>query len=114
MKIVGDLDTMRIEGPSLRPFTPRDLTTCPACGISVSGWWRRTLRKLRGKKDEHIVTMRYCPGDKPPSEKCESLAFLMFGPREVIHGCSGIPTPHLHCTCTVCHADWYTALKEAA
>jgi hypothetical protein len=58
--------------------------------------------------------MRYCQGDKPPSEENPNkLAWMMFGEKNIVHGCAGIPGPHLHCTCKLCRADWYTALKEA-
>jgi hypothetical protein len=114
VKIEGDLDTMKIIGPSLRPFRSRDFTVCPACGLSANGWWRRTLRKIRGKRDEPMATMVYCQGDKPPTEECRPnpFDFMSFFRGEVINGCSGIPEPHLHCTCLACHAKWYTALKE--
>jgi hypothetical protein len=114
MKIEGDLDTMRIVGPTLRPFRGRDFTVCPACGAHAYGWWRRTLRKIKGKRDEAVVDMNFCQGDKPPSEKTrDPFTFLMFGGGDIIHGCSGIPEPHLHCSCKFCRAKWYTALKES-
>jgi hypothetical protein len=105
---------MKIIGPSLRPFRSRDYTVCPACGIVSNGWWRRTLRKIKGKRDEPMVNMHYCQGDKPPTEERKPSMFDLFSyfGGEIIHGCSGIPEPHLHCECKVCHAKWYTALKE--
>lgn len=112
VKIEGTLDNMRIVGPSIRTYTSRDLTVCPACGASMSGWWRRTIRKIKGKKDYHIVRMDYCPGDKPPTEEIRGLAGLLNGFGDLIHGCSGIPDPHLHCECQMCHAKWYTQLRE--
>lgn len=112
MKIEGNLDNMRIIGPSLRPFRSRDYTVCPACGIASNRWWRRTLRKLKGKRDEPMVNMLYCQGDKPPNEVIQPNIWNYFREGEIINGCSGIPEPHLHCECKVCHAKWYTALKE--
>lgn len=112
MRIEGDLDNMRIVGPALRPFTSRDFAVCPACGAHAYGWWRRTLRKIKGKRDEPIANMRYCQGDKPPTEKPIGFAMLMGYGGDIINGCSGIPEPHLHCACKFCNANWYTALKE--
>lgn len=112
MKITGSLDSMKIHAPQVRPFVQRELVTCPACGICPHSKWRRFLRYLKGKNTEFVVTMRYCPGDKPPTE--EKMGFLVFTPMEVANQCSGIPVPHLHCHCTMCQAEWYCEVREPA
>ena len=114
MRIEGDLETMRIVGPSVSPFVARNVTVCPACGMEGDYLWRRILRRIRGKAVNTIVTMRYCPGDQPPTDAIENpFSFLMFGPSERVNKCSGIPMPHLHCRCDTCQAEWFSAVKQA-
>lgn len=109
---MNELDEVIISGPKVRPFTERTLATCPACGVSVSGAWRRLLRKLKGKLPEYIADARYCPGDKPPTEENSTFAFMLTMNRETVNKCTGIPLPHLHMSCKVCRAEWFMATKE--
>lgn len=105
---------IRISGPQVVPFTERQRTVCPACGMSSDYLWRRILRRIRGKAIREIVGFRYCPGEKAPTEERQDMMSVIFhGSREVTNKCAGLFHPHLHATCAACHAEWFTELKNS-